>query len=107
MIKYFRNNGKTAVYNCQNGKIIGTVEIAGRWISNPTIETFVADGWEEFEPQPVQPTRDEMINAAIRERYSSDDEFQLLREVAAGKEGAEQRFAEYNEYVESILVRYE
>jgi len=52
------------------------------------------------------PSRSEKIHAEIRERYSENSELQILREHAAGKEGAAERFAEYNAFVESVLQKY-
>ena len=96
-------------FRTENGKAIATIEVGGKWVSNPTIEQLKADGWVEIikpTPKPYEPTRTEKINIEIRKRYSSDDEAQIVREKIAGKEGADERFAEYNAYVESILNKY-
>jgi hypothetical protein len=96
-------------FRTDNGKILATIEVAGRSVSNPTLDMLYADGWEVYKrpsQPPHEPTRDELINSAIRERYTSDDEAQIVREMIAGKTGARERFTEYNAYVESILDKY-
>ena len=96
-------------FRTENGKTITTIEVAGRQVSNPTIEMLKADGWVEIikpAPKPYEPTREEKINAEIRAKYSADDEAQIVREKIAGKAGADERFAEYNAFVESVLAKY-
>lgn len=93
----------------EDGKVLKTINIGGREVSNPTLQMMYDDGWEDWvrpAPKPYIPTREENINREIRERYSSDDEAQIVREMIAGKEGAKERFDEYNSYVESILAKY-
>ena len=87
----------------RNGKVIATVQVNGRWVSNPSVETLFKDGWEEYtppQPKPYVPTYDEVYKAKIvelvRAKYDVDDEFAILRQ----RESKSDQFEEYNEYVE-------
>lgn len=105
----YKKGSNIKTYPYENGKILATIVVGGNWVSNPYENDLIADGWVRYTPPtppPYVPTREEKINAEIRARYSSDDEYMLLREKAAGKEGADERFAEYNAFVESVLAKY-
>ena len=79
----FIKDGIKKKYEVQENKILCTIQIDGRWVSNPTIEQFKAQGWEEYtppvvEPQPYVPSYEELVAMKIRERYTVDpkpDEF--------------------------------
>jgi len=105
MKQQFRKiNGEIKDYVVQNGKVLCTIKINGHWVSNPSLEQFLAQGWEEYTPEPVetpQPTFEEIYKQKtvelIRERYSIDDEFEVNRERNVDSEA----FTEYYNYVES------
>lgn len=98
----FIKNGKTINYNVQDGKVLCTIQIGDKWVSNPTIEDFMSQGWEEYTPpqppapQPYQPSYKELVVMKIRERYSEDDELALLRQ----RDVKQDEFAEYNDFCE-------
>lgn len=94
-------------YEVQNGKVLCTIQIGDKWVSNPTLEMFLAQGWEEYtppQPKPYVPTYDELykqrIVELVHERYDIDDEFAILRQ----RESKPEQFAKYNEFVEQCKV---
>ena len=102
-IQTFKKDNKIVRYEVQNGKVLCTIKINDRWVSNPTLEQFKSQGWEEYTPpqppapQPYVPSYVELVVQKIRERYSIDDELALLRQ----RESKPDEFAEYNAFVES------
>ena len=86
----------------QDGKVLCTIQIDDRWVSNPTLEMFLQQGWEEYipptppAPQPYVPSYEELVVMKIRERYTIDDELAILRQ----RDTKQDEFAEYNEYCE-------
>ena len=55
----------------------------GKQIFNPSEEMILAQGWEEYNPEPseeYQPTYEEKVVELIRQRYSVDDEIAILRQ---------------------------
>ena len=99
MIQTFKKENVTKRYDVQNGKVLCTIEIGDKWVSNPTIEQFKAQGWEEYTPpapQPYQPSYKELVVMKIRERYSEDDELAILRQ----RDTKPDEFAEYNDFCE-------
>ena len=102
MIQTFKKENEIKRYEVQDGKVLCTIEIDGRWVSNPTLEDFLAQGWEEYTPptppapQPYVPSYEELVVQKIRERYSIDDELALLRQ----RDVKQDEFAEYNNFCE-------
>lgn len=99
----FIKDGIKKRYDVQNGKVLCTIQIGDKWVSNPTLEDFLAQGWEEYTPptpEPYKPTYDELYKQRIVElvhgKYDMDDEFAILRQ----KDTKPEQFAEYNDYVE-------
>ena len=97
----FKKDGKTMNYDVQNGKVLCTIQINDRWVSNPTLEQFLAQGWEEYTPPVVElqsylPSYEELVVQKIRERYTIDDELAILRQ----RETKPDEFAEYNDFCE-------
>lgn len=110
-IQTFRKGEVIKDFYVEDGKVLKTLEIGGRMVSNPTLEMMYADGWEDWvrpAPKPYIPTREEKINREIRERYTENDEFMILRQYSAHPENPEYKaaFDEYNAYVETILAKY-
>lgn len=55
----------------------------GKQVFNPSEEMILAQGWEEYTPEPseeYEPTYEEKVVNLIRERYSIDDEIAILRQ---------------------------
>lgn len=107
MIQTFKKESEIKRYEVQNGKVLCTIQINDRWVSNPSLEQFKNEGWEEYtppEPEPYKPTYDELykqrIVELVRERYDIDDELAILRR----RESKPEQFNEYNEYVEQCKV---
>ncbi len=66
--------GKPVFSSCKS------IELDGRWISNPTPEMIAAAGWEEYqEPQPVvnEPTAQEIQAAEYHEALASSQDRML------------------------------
>lgn len=101
MTQIFIKDGIQKRYEVQDGKVLCTIEIGDKWVSNPTLEQFKAQGWEEYtppvvEPQPYVPTYEELVTMKIRERYTVDDELAILRQ----RDVKPDEFAEYNNFCE-------
>ena len=82
-----------------DGKVIATVMIDNRWVSNPTYASLLEAGFENYVPPeepPYVPTYKEKIVELIRERYDMDDELAILRQ----RDEKPEEFAEYNAFVE-------
>lgn len=98
----FQKDGIKKRYEVQDGKVLCTIEIGDKWVSNPTLEMFLQQGWQEYipptppAPQPYVPTYEELVVMKIRERYSEDDELAILRQ----RDTKPDEFAQYNEYCE-------
>lgn len=107
MIQAFKKENKIIRYDVQNGKVLCTIEIGDKWVSNPTLEQFLAQGWQEYipptppAPQPYVPSYEELVVQKIRERYTVDDELAILRQ----RDVKPDEFAEYNSYVEDCKAR--
>lgn len=95
----FQKDGIKKRYEVQDGKVLCTIEIGDKWVSNPTLEMFLAQGWEEYtppQPQPYVPSYEELVVQKIRERYTIDDELAILRQ----RDVKQDEFAEYNDFCE-------
>ena len=102
MIQTFIKNGQVRSYNVVNDKVVVTIKIDGRWVSNPSYDDFIADGWQPYTPPaPEPPTKDEQYeNRAIeliRNKYTIDQELSRLRQ----KEAKTTLYKEYYEYCEA------
>lgn len=102
MNKYFKKDNQIKRVQVQEGKVLCTIQINNRWVSNPSLEQFKAQGWEEYTPptpptpQPYVPTYEELVVQKIRERYTIDDELAILRQ----RDVKQDEFAEYNDFCE-------
>ena len=70
MRQMFIKDGKIRSFEVQSGKVIATLIIGNKCISNPTLEVFLADGWREYivpVPEPYIPTYAELVEQYIRE----------------------------------------
>ena len=98
----FTKDGIKKRYEVQDGKVLCTIQIGDKWVSNPTLEMFLQQGWEEYipptppAPQPYVPSYEELVVMKIRERYSIDDELAILRQ----RDVKQDEFAEYNNFCE-------
>lgn len=97
--KQYIKDGVVRRFKIVDGKVLTTI---GN-IVNPTIEEFLADGWQEYvppTPQPILPTIEELVERKVRERYTINQEFQVNRKRETDKEA----FAAYYEYVEECIA---
>lgn len=106
MRKYFIKDGKVRAFNVEDGRVMATIEIGGEWVSNPSLEAFLADGWQEYiVPVPEPPTKEQQykwrVIELIRQRYDADDEMALLRQ----RETKAEEFAAYNTYCEDCKAQ--
>ena len=98
----FTKDGIKKRYEVQDCKVLCTIQIGDKWVSNPTLEMFLQQGWEEYipptppAPQPYVPSYEELVVMKIRERYSIDDELAILRQ----RDVKQDEFAEYNNFCE-------
>lgn len=102
MIQTFKQENTIKRYDVQDGKVLCTIQINGRWVSNPSLEQFKSQGWEDYTPptppapQPYVPTYEELVVMKIHERYSINDELAILRQ----RDTKPDEFEEYFNYVE-------
>lgn len=99
---FFKKENIIKRYEVQNSKVLCTIEIDGRWVSNPSLTLFLQQGWEEYipptppAPQPYVPSYEKLVVQKIRERYTIDDELAILRQ----RDTKPEEFAEYNDFCE-------
>ena len=77
-------------------------------IINPTEEQLIADGWQVYIPQPVEPyipTYEERVEQLIRERYSVNQELAIQRQRDTKPEEFEEYFA-YCEECKRVAKEY-
>ena len=70
MRKTFGKDGKVRSFDVVGERVMATVEIEGRWVSNPPLADFLADGWRErITPvhEPYIQTYAELVEQYIRE----------------------------------------
>ncbi len=77
----------------------------GKQIWNPSEEQIKAAGWEEYTPEETaseeyQPTYEERVVELIREKYTIDDEFAILRQ----RDTKKAEFEEYFEFCEQCKL---
>lgn len=101
MRQYFIKDGLIRSFEVVNGKVIATLIIDGDWVSNPTLEDFLADGWREYiPPVPEPPSKEQQykwrVQELIAERYDVSDELALHRQ----RDTKVEEFAVYNTYCE-------
>lgn len=106
MRQTFEKDGKVRSFEVVDEQVLATVEIAGRWVSNPPLADFLADGWREWiAPVPEPPTKEQQykwrVVELIRERYDMDDEYALLRQ----RDTKVAEFAAYNDYCEACKAQ--
>ena len=97
--KQYIKDGVVRRFKIVDGKVLTTI---GN-IVNPTIEQFLADGWQEYTPstpQPILPTIEELVEGKVREKYTINQEFQVNRK----RETDKLAFEEYYAYVEECIA---
>ena len=67
----------------------------------PTDDIIIAAGYEIREDTIVKPSYESLVVSYIREKYSIDDEFALLRQ----RDTKPDEFAEYNDFCEQCKTR--
>ena len=103
MRNYYKKDGKVRSFAVEDGRVMATVELDGIWVSNPSLEDFLADGWEEYivpVPEPYVPTLEELVEQKLRERYSINQEFEVQRK----RDTEPEAFAAYYAYVEEVIA---
>lgn len=82
----FKKENDIKNYQVQNGKVLCTIQIGDKWVSNPTLEMFLQQGWQEYipptppAPQPYVPTYSELVEQKVAERYTLLQEIAILRQ---------------------------
>jgi hypothetical protein len=82
----FKKENEIKRYEVQNGKVLCTIKIGDKWVSNPTLEMFLQQGWQEYiqptppAPQPYVPTYSELVEQKVAERYTIQQEMAILRQ---------------------------
>ena len=70
MHKSYIKDGIIRWFNVDESRVYATLLIGNEWISNPSLDAFLADGWEEYivpVPEPYIPTYAELVEQYIRE----------------------------------------
>ena len=104
MRQTFEKDGKVSSFEVSDDRVMATLQIGGKWVANPTLEDFLADGWREYiapEPTPYQPTYEERVVDLIRLRYDVNAELAILRQ----RDSKPEEFAEYNAYCEECKLQ--
>lgn len=102
MRQTFEKDGKVRSFDVDGERVLATIEIVGRWVSNPPLADFLADGWREYippTPEPILPTIEELVEGKLRERYTINKEFEVQRK----RDTEPQAFAAYYAYVEECI----
>ena len=121
MRQTFEKDGKVRSFEAVYDRVMATLQIGGEWVANPTLESFLAEGWREYiAPEPEvtdgefveegseQPVEEEVVETPkktyeqrvvelIRLHYSVDDELAILRQ----RDTKTEEFEEYNSYCEN------
>lgn len=102
----FIKDGIKKRYEVQSGKVLCTIQIGDKWVSNPTLEVFLAQGWQEYipptppAPQPYVPTYSELVEQKVAKRYTLQQEISVLRQ----RNTKPDEFDIYFRYVEQCKV---
>lgn len=101
--KSYIKDGKISWFNVDGTRVYATLLIGNEWISNPTLEAFLADGWREYiapVPEPILPTIEELVEGKLRERYTINQEFEVQRK----RDTEQTSFQAYYDYVEECIT---
>ena len=104
MRQTFEKDGKIRSFEVADERVMATIQIGGKWVANPMLESFLSDGWREYiapEPTPYQPTYEERVVDLIRLRYDINAELAILRQ----RDSKPEEFAEYNAYCEECKLQ--
>lgn len=95
---HLQKNNIQRNFRVENGKVIATLEINGRLVSNPTLQSVLNDGWVQYTPQPQTyiPTYEQRVAELIRQQYTIDDELAIQRQ----RDTKPNEFAQYNAFCE-------
>lgn len=72
-------NGVIKTFKVEDGRCVTTIELSGKWVSNPTLEMMRADGWEEYVAP--APTPDEILARAKAEKIAAIMAYDASSEV--------------------------
>ena len=90
-------------------KVVATIEINGKWVSNPTLQQMYDCGWEEYNMviEEELPTIENLVEGALREGidggsplYTINKEFKIHREIDTDVEA----FQVYNNRVQECIA---
>lgn len=107
----FKKDEEIRTVEVVGDRVVTAIDVEGeRLLFNPTLEEFVAAGWEQYTPETEtpMPTYDELWVMYKREQYSLDKELDLLaRKMAASDddENVQEEFATYMSFVEECKNR--
>lgn len=100
MTRTFIKNGVIRSFKIEYNKVIATIQMAGRWVSNPLLTDIIADGWTEYTPpapEQYTPTYAELVEQYIREHgyptYGA--ELAVLNNHAADPDAYAAAYADY------------
>lgn len=118
MNRTFKKGDNIATYDVVNGRVNTVIQNKDNGVTiNPTLEDFLAMGWEEYVepsyvPEPTYtPTLEELVLAKIRERYTEEEELKIHRLMSRYAIHTEldipdeyvELFDEYDDYVEQCI----
>ena len=69
MKKTFKKDNIKKTFNVEGNKVIATVQLTSGWISNPTLDAFLNDGWEEYTEPEVEPVKPKYTERELVEQY--------------------------------------
>ena len=97
-MRYYKEiDGKKVFFN-------GILQVNDKQIINPTEEQILADGWEVYVPEPVEPykpTYEERVELLIRKKYNVNQELAIQRQ----RDTKPEEFAEYFAYCEECKAK--
>lgn len=102
MYKTFIKENIIKTLRVEKNKVFTTITLGDYNITNPTLKQFLSIGWKEYiapEPEPYVPTKEELVEQKLRERYSINQEFEVQRKRDTDPDS----FQAYYDYVEECI----
>jgi uncharacterized protein YheU (UPF0270 family) len=106
---YLIKDNKIVGFTIIQDKVLTTIELNGKWISNPTLEQMHNDGWEDYTINLIDelPSLESLVESALREGidggsplYTLNQELKVQRERDENPE----QFMVYNNRVKECIV---
>lgn len=106
----FTKDNIEKTFTVTNNKVLTTIKVGSSWITNPTLETFLNQGWEIIEEPvaeviesiPYVPTRSEVIEEYIREHGYSTYGAELAV-INNYMQNPSEYTEEYNSYIQTRI----